>query len=154
MELPKLTDAQKTIIIAAACVAPVAIAEFRGQSPEIVAYIEKEGGRKRFIPKHNLALEFVGTGDQLPCEYYVPRTEAVPKDQDQREPALPEMLNVKKGELVLVEISGYLTKAGVTTCRISRLYPLADAGRTLRSNDGELPETMREYVLKTKAPSA
>lgn len=150
---PKLSDEQKAFILAAASVGPVAIVEFRGQEPENVPYVDKETGRRRFIVKHNVALEFVGTGEQLPAEYFVPRSgEPVAKDKDQDEPALAEPLKIAKGEICLAEISGYIQSKGVTTARIGRLYPLSEIGRTLRSIDGDAPEYARTYILKSKKP--
>jgi hypothetical protein len=146
---PKLTNEQKAFVADAASLGPVGLVEYRGQEPEVVAYVDKETGRKRFIPKHNLALEWLTNGDQVPSEYYVPRTDAVPKDQDQAAPPLPEALKLERGELCLVEITGYVQKAGVITCRISRIYPLSEVGRELRKSDAELPDFARTYVLKT-----
>lgn len=148
MTIDTLTNDQKNLIAKLASEGIVALAEFRNDKPEIVEYVDKKSGYKRYIAKHNFAMEFLGTSDQCPAELYTARSAEPRTDkdglaiEDQPLPELPQKLNLKKGAALIVGIGSYFAKAGVVKCKIAKIYVL---------------ETLQELNLKpedeTEKPS-
>lgn len=140
-----LTDEQKTAIAAMGARCIVAIAEFRGEIPEVVSYIDKSSGFKRWIPKHNIALEFLATGEQVPSELYVERAPegATDKDgkmiEDQPEPPPPAKIGLKRGSYLLLGIGSYFSKAGKVNCKIKEIIIL-DTLQPLALDHGQQSE--------------
>lgn len=155
-----LTNDQKTFIAKLASEGIVALAEFRGEKPEIVEYIDKKSGFKRYIAKHNIALEYLGSGEQVPAELYTPRgaEAAFDKDgkqiSDQPKPDLPAKTGLTRGQTLIVGIGSFFQKSGNLTCRVKDIVRL-DNLQSLAIKNEEAPDSAQtNYTLKPRAPKA
>jgi len=158
MEPNQFSDDQKTTIATLAAKGVIALAEFRGEKPEIVEYIDKTSGKKRFISKHNIALEYLGTGEQVPAELYTARGEEPQYDKDGRQttdqprPEPPPLTGLARGTLLIVQIGSFFKKQGKLTCRIESIIRL-DTLQPLDVIPTEAPESAKEYNLKDRRSS-
>lgn len=156
----KFNDDQKNIIASLAAQGIVTIAEYRGEKTEVFSYIDKESGFKRHMGKHHLALEYIGSGEQVPSELYTERTPEPPKDAkgkvigDQPEPPPPVKTNLEKGEPVIVLIGSYVAKGGQLSVKVRSITRLNDPGKAVFDVAPEADKpAATEYAMKPRPAS-
>ncbi len=139
-----LSNDQKATIARLAASGPIAVVEYRGEKPEIVEYIKKETGKKRFMVKHALACELLETGEQFPCELFTPRLAPPKDDDDQDRPELPPLTGLKRGTQLVLQIGGLAFNQGVVTCKVRAYTRIDGIGGSTAAGSAEEPKT---YVL-------
>lgn len=154
--MEKYTDEQKALVSRLAADGIITIAEFRGEKPEIIEYIDRTSGFKRYIAKHNIALEYLGTGEQVPAELYTPRGPEAQFDKDGKQvsdqpaPPMPEKIGLERGTHLVVSIGSFFSKQGNVTCRVKELHRL-DTLQSMAVQSTDPPEKPVDYTLKPKA---
>lgn len=92
----KLEVSKLPPVVAAASTRPAIVAEFRGQTCDLMKWTDKQSGKAREMQKLNVSAEFAESGVQIALELLPPPGGTV-----------VEPLPYKKGDLVLFELGSY-----------------------------------------------
>lgn len=111
MANPQATPTESAAILEAAMKNPVMIAVYRGQSQEVINFVNKKTGLAESFQKHSLALENVD-GQQMTGEVQYPKGA----------PAVP--VTYQKDQRLFLTLSGMIVANGATTIRVTSHRPL------------------------------